>query len=284
VEDWSPGLNIEPPVLDVGSPARSVTSSGLDSILAKANHAATLTEAEIVLLFQARGRYFHAVCAAADELRAQMNGDTVSYVVNRNINYTNICSYRCRFCAFAKGKAAENLRGKPYDLSLDEIQHRSREAWERGATEVCMQGGIHPSYTGATYLEICRGVKSAVPQIHVHAFSPLEVWQGARTLGLSLGTYLGELKAAGLGTLPGTAAEILDDEVRATLCPDKIRTAEWLEVMRVAHGRGIFCAFARCRPRPAALPNSSRCRSCTWKRRFTSRAAHGAVLRSAKPC
>ena len=238
-DDWSPGLKTDPPVLHLASPARSLTPSGLDSMLAKAKQGETLTEGEIVRLFEARGHDFHAVCAAADELRAQMNGDTVTYVVNRNINYTNICSYRCRFCAFAKGKAAENLRGKPYDLSLEEIQRRSREAWERGATEVCMQGGIHPRYTGATYLEICRGVKSAVPQIHVHAFSPLEVWQGARTLGMALETYLGELKAAGLGTLPGTAAEILDDEVRATLCPDKIRTAEWLEVMRVAHGLGF---------------------------------------------
>jgi FO synthase len=198
-----------------------------------------LSESEIVLLFSARGRDFQAVCAAADELRHTMNGNVVSYVVNRNINYTNICSYRCRFCAFAKGKTTEHLRGKPYNLSVDEIQRRTREAWDRGATEVCMQGGIHPSYTGATYLEICRGVKAAVPQMHVHAFSPLEVWQGARTLGLTLETYMAELKAAGLGTLPGTAAEILDDEVRATLCPDKINTAEWLQVMRVAHEAGF---------------------------------------------
>jgi FO synthase len=239
VEDWSPGLKADPPASDISIAAQRGTGSGLDSILAKAKSSETLSEADIVRLFQARGRDFHAVCAAADALRAHMNGDIVSYVVNRNINYTNICSYRCRFCAFAKGKAAENLRGKAYDLSLEEIQRRSREAWERGATEVCMQGGIHPSYTGATYLEICRGVKSAVPQIHVHAFSPLEVWQGARTLGLSLAAYLSELKEAGLGTLPGTAAEILDDEVRATLCPDKIKTGEWLDVMRVAHGLGF---------------------------------------------
>ena len=238
-DDWSPGLQRDPPASDLEIAAQPVTSTALDSLLAKAKHGDTLTDAEIVRLFQARGRDFRAVCAAADELRATTNGDTVSYVVNRNINYTNICSYRCTFCAFAKGKAAENLRGKPYDLSLDEIQRRSREAWDRGATEVCMQGGIHPSYTGATYLEICRGVKSAVPDIHVHAFSPLEVWQGARTLGLPLDAYLSELKAAGLGTLPGTAAEILDDEVRATLCPDKIKTAEWLQVMRVAHGVGF---------------------------------------------
>jgi FO synthase len=238
-DDWSPGLTSDPPVSELMTFPPASSRSALHSTLSKAKDGETLGEAEIVRLFAARGSDVHAVCEAADELRRRMNGDVVSYVVNRNINYTNICSYRCRFCAFAKGKAAENLRGKPYDLSLDEIQRRSREAWDRGATEVCMQGGIHPSYTGATYLEICRGVKSAVPEMHVHAFSPLEVWQGARTLGLPLEAYLRELKAAGLGTLPGTAAEILDDEVRATLCPDKIRTAEWLQVMRTAHEVGF---------------------------------------------
>ena len=190
-------------------------------------------------LFRARGQDFSAVCTAADELRQEVNGDIVSYVVNRNINYTNICGYRCQFCAFAKGKTSENLRGKPYDLPLEEIQRRTRDAWERGATEVCMQGGIHPAYTGATYLDICRSVKAIVPAMHVHAFSPLEVWQGAHTLGISLAEFLAELKRAGLGTLPGTAAEILDDEVRATLCPDKIKTGEWLEVMRTAHKLGF---------------------------------------------
>ena len=209
------------------------------AILVKASRGETLDEVEIVRLFRARGEEFSAVCAAADELRQAMNGDVVTYVVNRNINYTNICGYRCQFCAFAKGKTSENLRGKPYDLSIAEIQRRTHEAWERGATEVCMQGGIHPAYTGATYLEICRAVKAVVPGMHVHAFSPLEVWQGSRTLGISLEEFLAELKSAGLGTLPGTAAEILDDEVRATLCPDKITTGEWLEVMKTAHTMGF---------------------------------------------
>jgi FO synthase len=159
--------------------------------------------------------------------------------VTRNINYTNICYFRCQFCAFSKGKLSENLRGRPYDLDLPEIRRRVEEAWERGATEVCLQGGIHPEYTGATYLAICRAIKDAVPDIHIHAFSPLEVWQGAKTLGRSVPDFLRELKAAGLGSLPGTAAEILDDEVRAVICPDKIKTAEWLEVMEAAHGAGL---------------------------------------------
>jgi FO synthase len=240
-DSWSPGMRERPPAgsaLGI-APSLAVARGELGTILARARRGETLRESELVQLFRARGREFSAVCAAADELRKEVNGDAVTYVVNRNINYTNICSYRCQFCAFAKGKATESLRGKPYDLPLEEIQRRAREAWERGATEVCMQGGIHPTYTGATYLEICRAVKAVVPEMHVHAFSPLEVWQGARTLGLPLEAFFVELKRAGLGTLPGTAAEILDDEVRATLCPDKVRTGEWLEVMRTAHRMGF---------------------------------------------
>ena len=159
------------------------------------------------------------------------SGDTVRYVVNRNINYTNICSYRCQFCAFSKGKTHEALRGAPYDLALEEIVRRATEAWERGATEVCLQGGIHPDYTGETYLGICRAIKAAVPDMHIHAFSPLEVTQGAATLGMPIRSFLAQLKDAGLSTLPGTAAEILDDEVRAVICA----------------GQGEHGGVARCR-------------------------------------
>ena len=171
--------------------------------------------------------------------RARVSGPAVTYVVNRNINYTNVCYFRCQFCAFSKGKLSENLRGRPYDLPLEEIVRRVREAWDRGATEVCLQGGIHPDYTGETYLSICRAIKEAEPAIHVHAFSPLEIWQGAATLGRTVPDFLKELQEAGLGSLPGTAAEILDDEVRAVICPDKIVTDQWLSVMEAAHGLGL---------------------------------------------
>ena len=163
----------------------------------------------------------------------------MTYVVNRNINYTNICYFGCGFCAFSKGRVAENLRERGYNLPLAEIQGRVAEAWQKGATEVCLQGGIHPDYTGETYLAIVKAVKQTQPDMHVHAFSPLEIRQGAETLGMPLPAYLAELKQAGLGTLPGTAAEILDDEVRQVLCPDKLNTAQWLEVMRTAHSLGL---------------------------------------------
>ena len=213
--------------------------NGLGTVINKAVAGTRLTEAEIITLFNARGADEDAVLQAADNLRQTVNGDTVSYVVNRNINYTNICYFGCGFCAFSKGRVAENLRERGYDLPLEEIQARVSEAWERGATEVCLQGGIHPDYTGATYLAILRAVKEAQPDMHVHAFSPLEIRQGAETLGLPLRDYLGELKQAGLGTLPGTAAEILDDEIRQIICPDKLNTAEWLEVMSTAHSLGL---------------------------------------------
>ena len=219
--------------------APGAVSADVQAILERARDGTDLAEAEIVRLIRARGDDFAAVAQAADAVRRDTCGDVVSYVVNRNINYTNICYFKCQFCAFSKGKLSENLRGRPYDLSHEEIQRRTLEAWQRGGTEVCMQGGIHPEYTGATYVEIVRAVKEAVPDIHVHAFSPLEVWQGAATAKASLPDYLAQLKEAGLGTLPGTAAEILDDEVRAVICPDKINTEQWLAVMEAAHGVGF---------------------------------------------
>jgi FO synthase len=241
IDNWSPGEADSPPaavLTAIRTPARNVTPR-VASAIARAERGEDLQEDEVVALFNARGDDFSAVVQAADALRKAVNGDVVSYVVNRNINYTNVCYFKCQFCAFSKGKLSENLRGRPYDLSLDEIQRRTREGWDRGATEVCMQGGIHPDYTGDTYIEILEAVKAAVPDMHVHAFSPLEVWQGAATLGIPLEDFLVRLKNAGLGTLPGTAAEILDDEIRAIICPDKINTAQWFEVMDTAHRVGL---------------------------------------------
>jgi len=198
-----------------------------------------LDEGEITQLFEARGRDLAAVVAAADELRREVSGDTVTYVVTRNINYTNVCYFRCGFCAFSKGKLAANLRGAPYVVPLEEILRRCHEAWERGAVEVCLQGGIHPGFTGEYYLDVCRAIKEELPDLHVHAFSALEVWQGAATLGLPLAEYVNELREVGLASLPGTAAEILDDEVRRVICPDKVTTDQWLEVHDTAHRAGL---------------------------------------------
>ncbi len=243
VDPWSPGDGdafLPREVLEyTHHSATLVPSRRIETLCEAAGRGVALTESEIAHLFSARGDDLAFVLRAADRLRLEVNGDEVTYVVNRNINYTNVCYFRCQFCAFSKGKLSESLRGVPYLLDLEEIGRRTTEAWARGASEVCMQGGIHPEYTGATYLDICRTVKAAVPGIHVHAFSPLEVWQGAETLGVSLRDFLLQLKEAGLGTLPGTAAEILDDEIRQDLCPDKLSTEQWLEVMETAHGVGF---------------------------------------------
>ncbi|MGH8179406.1 MAG: 5-amino-6-(D-ribitylamino)uracil--L-tyrosine 4-hydroxyphenyl transferase CofH, partial [Steroidobacteraceae bacterium] len=207
-------------------------------LLDRARRGEDLNEGEVVALFQAEGADLIAVLRAADALREETVGSTVTYVVNRNINYTNICLYHCGFCAFSKS-GPKSLRGAAYLLDLDEVARRTAEAWDRGATEVCLQGGIHPSFTGRTYFDIVAAVKGAAADMHVHAFSPLEITHGARTMGLSLETYLADLRAAGLSTLPGTAAEILDDEIRAIICPDKLKTVEWLEVMRAGHSVGL---------------------------------------------
>ena len=194
---------------------------------------------EIVRLLSARGSERERVFAAADRLRREVCGDEVTYVVTRNIQYTNVCYFKCGFCAFSKGKLAENLRGPAFLVPMDEIVRRSQEAWDRGATEVCLQGGIHPAFTGDYYAEVVASIREAVPGLHIHAFSALEVWQGAATLGLTLDEYLARLRDLGLGSLPGTAAEILDDEVRAIICPDKVSTDQWLEVHDAAHRVGL---------------------------------------------
>jgi FO synthase len=211
----------------------------LARVLASADRGDDLSEKEVCRLLAAREGEVHEVAQAADELRRRINGDTVSYVVTRNINYTNICYFKCRFCAFSKGKMSENLRGRPYNHGPDVVVQRALEAWGRGAVEVCLQGGIHPEYTGQTYLDILRAIKQELPDMHVHAFSPLEVHQGASTLGISVPEFVSRLIGEGLGSLPGTAAEILDDEVRRDLCHDKINTAEWFNVVNAAHEQGL---------------------------------------------
>ena len=242
--EWSPGLplvapgSIDQPLGTMPlSPIRS--SAALERCLARVLAGREPEPADVASLFATRGEAALDVVAAADELRRSVNGETVTYVINRNINYTNICSYSCSFCAFSKTSSKAGHRDRPYNLPLEEIASRTREARDKGATEVCLQGGIHPAYTGQTYLDICRAVKTAVPDMHVHAFSPLEIAHGAQTLGLSWSDLLRALKDEGLGSLPGTAAEILNDDARAVLCPDKLSTEEWLGVIEAAHQVGL---------------------------------------------
>jgi 7,8-didemethyl-8-hydroxy-5-deazariboflavin synthase CofH subunit/7,8-didemethyl-8-hydroxy-5-deazariboflavin synthase CofG subunit len=249
---WYSGADADPPRLVPGPerPGRGAPESGRYGLRgAVRGRVAEVLEGvqvgqqvgfdEIVALFAARGPEVVAVAEVADELRRRAVGDTVTFVRNRNINYTNVCTFKCRFCGFSKGPLSLNLRGTPYLLTLDDIAQRSREAWELGATEVCLQGGIHPDFDGDYYIDVARAVKQAVPDIHVHGFTALEVTEGARRLGEPLDSYLRRLMDAGLRSLPGTAAEILDDPVRQVLCPDKITTDEWLECHRVAHRVGL---------------------------------------------
>ncbi len=251
---WAPGMEMAAPVppgrLSAQWPDAAWTTgtyetelsgvaADLAAILRGSLDGAAPSRDGVERLFRARGDEVDAIAAVADELRQRARGDTVTFVVNRNINYTNQCTFKCGFCAFSKGPRSLNLRGEPYLMSVAQVVERSVEAAQRGATEVCLQGGIHPDFDGDFYVDLVESIKHHLPEMHIHGFTPLEVWQGAETLGVPVGEYLGRLRTAGLGTLPGTAAEILDDDVRLHLCADKIRTAQWAEVMLAAHEIGL---------------------------------------------
>ena len=186
-------------------------------------------------LAQARGRDLAAVGVVADEMRRRQAGDVVTFVINRNVNFTNVCIKHCTFCAFSRDHREE----EGYFLPVDEVVRRAQEAWDLGATEVCIQAGLPPKLDGRYYIDLCRAIKRVLPDIHLHAFSPEEILYGSVRSGLSIKEYLAELKDAGLGTLPGTSAEILDQEVRDTIARGRITVEQWLEVITTAHALGI---------------------------------------------
>jgi FO synthase len=234
---WYSGAPVSP--VNLIAPGRSIVEGPVAEVLNGVRSGQEAGYDELLTLFQARGPEVAAVAEVADELRASIVGNDVTYVVNRNINYTNVCTFKCRFCGFSKGPLSLNLRGKPYLLTLEQMQERVVEARQLGATEVCLQGGIHPDFDGDYYIEVCRAVKQVAPDIHIHGFTALEVTEGAKRLGEPLADYLKRCMDAGLRSLPGTAAEILDDPIRAILCPDKVSTEEWLDAHRTAHQVGL---------------------------------------------
>ncbi len=239
--DWSPGSGKSIPKLNgfTFNNKSQFNQIDIDVILKNVLDGYQITDKELKLLFKTAGEKINDIANVANELNFIKNGNNVSYVINRNINYTNQCYYKCGFCGFSKGPNSLNLKEKPYSIDIEEVVARSTEAFEMGASEVCLQGGIHPEYTGEFYLKMVKDIKASVPDMHIHGFTPLEIWQGAETINMDIEEYLKLLKTAGLNALPGTAAEILDDRIRKYLCPDKITSAQWAYVMEVAHSLGI---------------------------------------------
>ena len=239
--EWSPGSGKNIPKLDnfTFNNKSQFQHSDIDVILKNVLDGYQISDDELKMLFKTSGKKINDIANVANQLNFLKNGNNVTYVINRNINYTNQCYYKCGFCGFSKGPNSLNLKEKPYSIDIEEVVARSTEAFEMGASEVCLQGGIHPEYTGEFYLKMVKDIKASVPDMHIHGFTPLEIWQGAETINMDIEEYLKLLKTAGLNTLPGTAAEILDDRIRKYLCPDKITSAQWAYVMEVAHSLGI---------------------------------------------
>ena len=241
VSTWYPGSGEPiPNLFNFSSETHSdYKSPKFDQILSNFDKANTLSEDDLLELFKTSGKHINEIAELADDLTRSVHGNKVTFVKNRNINYTNQGYYKCGFCGFSKGPQSLDLKEKPYTLTPDEVLQRTIEAHQTGASEVCLQGGIHPSYTGDFYIDLVKRIKQELPEMHIHGFTPLEIWQGANTVNKSVEAYLAELKEAGLGTLPGTAAEILDDRIRKYLCDDKITSSQWGYVMEVAHSIGI---------------------------------------------
>ena len=241
VSTWYPGSGEPiPNLFNFSSETHSdYKSPKFDQILSNFDKTKTLSEDDLLELFKTSGKHINEIAELADDLTRSVHGNKVTFVKNRNINYTNQCYYKCGFCGFSKGPQSLDLKEKPYTLTPDEVLQRTIEAHQTGASEVCLQGGIHPSYTGDFYIDLVKRIKQELPEMHIHGFTPLEIWQGANTVNKSVESYLAELKEAGLGTLPGTAAEILDDRIRKYLCDDKITSSQWGYVMEVAHSIGI---------------------------------------------
>ena len=239
--EWYPGSGKDIPQLlnYVFNNEADYKSKNFDRIFDKLEDQENLNNQDLTELFKTSGKYINRISEFANELNLKVNGNKVTFVKNRNINYTNQCYYKCGFCGFSKGPKSLDLKEIPYSLEPKEVVERTKEAYKSGASEVCLQGGIHPSYTGEFYINLVKEIKEEIPDIHIHGFTPLEIWQGAETVDKSIEDYLVMLKDAGLNTLPGTAAEILDDRIRKHLCPDKITSKQWAYVMEVAHSLGI---------------------------------------------